>query len=99
MFIAFPAPRNHLSTPLCLCYTSFCSGHLQVAPPPTRFHFFRNSQIAKNRQSFSDAKTCKPFPNSLYYLCCKSIAPFFRAPPKFLGLLRRRGHVFYDNPA
>ena len=43
--------------------------------------------------------TCKPFPNSLYWMCCKSIAPCTRAPQKFLGLLRRRGHVFYGNPA
>ena len=33
MFIAFLAPCNHLSHSMCPGYTSFCSGHLQVATP------------------------------------------------------------------
>src|SRR5258707_174101 len=44
---ASPAPRIHLSTPFCLYYTSFCSGPLQVAPPPIQHHFFCNCQILK----------------------------------------------------
>ena len=98
MFIAFPASRNLLSNPLCLCYTSFCSGHLQVARRGDP-HLCIRSQIPDSAKPSRPAKTCKPFPNSLYWMCCKSLAPFFRAPQKFMGLLRRRGHVLNGNPA
>jgi hypothetical protein len=103
MFIAFRASRKNVSNPLCLCYTSFCSGRLPrrvlCAPDGVTGRAFFARCSSDSAKTSRPAQTCKPFPNSLYWVCCKSLAPRIRAPQKFMGLLLRRGHVLNGNPA
>jgi hypothetical protein len=103
MFNAFRVSCKNLSNPLCLYYTTICSGRLlrSVLWTPNAFTgralFARSS--SGSAKPFRSTQTCKLFPNSLYWMCCKSFAPGTRAPQKFRGLLRRRGHVLNGNPA
>jgi hypothetical protein len=92
-----PPPATIFQIPCAFPAPAFVAAACPERGRSVRRHF--SPPQFRLRQILSTCLTCKPFPNSLYWMCCKSIAPLHSRSTKILGLLRRRGHVFHGNPA